>query len=408
MATYLNKIKILDGENQTSSTTPFNFGIGTLREEGGNIVYDGDDGKQKILLAKGTTEGTYTLEGTVLQAYMDQRDTFLKDVKYKDGYLIFTFQLSTEDEETVQTINVPVNDFAIDADNIYLTKDLIVTEPVGVITQKMIDEGNGRYTAISLKDKNNNPRQVSVEQAFSELFAVEKNPSKTDPSVTVALNKAGSYEAGTELTGITYSATFEDGKYQYGPEPTGVTVTAWEAKTNGGVVVGTTASGPIADMEVAADTNYYLTFKATYSAGSYAKTNLGNESTVSIAAGSKTKNTSAIKGYRNTFYGTISDANTALTSDVIRGLTSSNATLAAGDTFTIDIPSTAAKAIIAVPKGLGISSVKHEEGLWAPVLSTFTPQEISVEGANKNAAITYDVYVASVGYSSTNHYHVII
>lgn len=285
------------------------------------------------------------------------------------------------------------------AKNVFFDQDFTFTKAVGTVTipasgSKVVDaEGKNLY------------------DFFAGLFAAEDTAPdiSTQPSVnTATLNKAGSYEAGTELTGITYSATFEDGKYQYGPEPTGVTVTAWEAKTNGGAVVGTAASGSIDDFVVADNTNYYLTIKATYSEGSLAKTNLGNDSAVKIAAGSKTKNTSAIKGYRNTFYGTISDASTVLTSDVIRGLTKSNATLAAGSTFTIDIPSTATKAIIAVPKGLGISSVKHEEGLGAPVLSTFTPQEISVEGADGNAAIAYDVYVASVGYSSTNHYNVTI
>lgn len=285
------------------------------------------------------------------------------------------------------------------AKNVFFDQDFTFTKAIGTVTipssgSKVVEaEGKNLY------------------DFFAGLFAAEDTEPdiSNQPSVnTATLNKAGSYEAGTELTGITYSATFEDGKYQYGPEPTGVTVTAWEAKTNGNVVVGTAASGPIADMEVAADTNYYLTLKATYGAGSYAKTNLGNESTVRIAAGSKTKNTSAIKGYRNTFYGTLDNADTVLTSDVIRGLTKSGATLTAGSTFTIDVPASAKKAIIAVPKGLGVSGVAHREGLGAPVLSTFTPQEITVEGASGNAAITYDVYVASVGYSSTNHYDVTI
>lgn len=285
------------------------------------------------------------------------------------------------------------------AKNVFFDQDFTFTKAVGTVT--IPSSGS---TTVDAEGKN-------LYDFFAGLFASEDTSPDitTQPSVSTAtLNKAGSYEAGTELSGLTYSASFEDGKYQYGPEPTGVTVTAWEAKTNGGAVVGTAASGSIDDFVVADNTNYYLTIKATYSEGSFAKTNLGNDSAVKISAGSKTKNTSAIKGYRNTFYGTISDASTELTSDVIRGLTKSNATLAAGSTFTINIPSTATKAIIAVPKGLGVSSVKHEEGLGAPVLSTFTPQEVTVEGADGNAAIAYDVYVASVGYSSTNHYNVTI
>lgn len=283
------------------------------------------------------------------------------------------------------------------AKNVYFDQDFTFTTKIGTVQTLT----NGSAT-VDAEGKN-------LYEFFAGLFAAESNPSKTDPSVkSVTLGKAGSYEAGTELTGITYSAVFEDGSYSWGPEPTGVEVTAWEIKDSNGKVVGTAASGSLDDMEVAADTNYTITAKATYGNGDYGKTNLGNTSTVRIAAGNKSKTSSAIKGYRNTFYGTLNDKTTELTSAVIRGLTKSGATLAAGSTFTVDIPSTAQRAIIAVPEGLGISGIAHEEGLGAPVLSTFTPVKVTVEGADGNAAIVYDVYVASVGYSSTNHYNVTI
>ena len=285
------------------------------------------------------------------------------------------------------------------AKNVFFDQDFTFTKAIGTVT--IPSSGS---TVVDAEGKN-------LYDFFAGLFAAEDtSPDITaQPSVSSAtLTKAGNYEAGTVVTGITYSASFEDGKYQYGPEPTGVAVTAWEAKANDGTVVGNAASGSVADITVADNTNYYLTIKATYGAGSYAKTNLNNESTVRISAGSKTKNTSAIKGYRNTFYGTLDSADIVLTSDVIRGLTKSGSTLKAGSTFTIDVTASAKKAIIAVPKGLGVSSVAHREGLGAPVLSTFAVQEVTVEGAQGNAAIAYDVYVASVGYSSTNHYDVTI
>ena len=285
------------------------------------------------------------------------------------------------------------------AKNVFFDQDFTFTKAIGTVS---IPSSGSKVVDAAGKN---------LYDFFAGLFAAEDiDPDiSSQPSVSACnLGKAGSYEAGTELTGITYSASFEDGKYQYGPEPTGVVVSSWEIKGNDGVVVGTAATGSIADMTVADNTNYYITAKATYGAGSYAKTNLGNESTVRIAAGSKTKNSSAIKGYRNTFYGTLDDANTVLTSSVIRGLNKSGATLATGSTFTLDVPASAKKAIIAVPAGLGITGVAHREGLGAPVLSTFTPETIRVEGAQGNAAIDYDVYVASVGYSSLNHYDVTI
>lgn len=452
---YLDKIKIIDeAGNTVGDQDKYRFSIGTLREDNdGNIVYGPEE--NAITLIKYNEDKTYTLmiNDTPLEKYIDERDSFLKGVKYDSntGELTLSFQIGNGDEIKDLTVDLSEILNLHTYTEVTSEKDLPKTAKEGDIAIVKTNIGGTSYTEKTAYvydgekwmalDGNYNARNVffdknftftkaigtvtipssgsKVVQAegknlydfFAGLFAAEDTEPdiSNQPSVnTATLNKAGSYEAGTELTGITYSATFEDGKYQYGPEPTGVTVTAWEAKTNGGVVVGTAASGSIADMEVAADTNYYLTLKATYGAGSYAKTNLGNESTVRIAAGSKTKNTSAIKGYRNTFYGTINNASTELTSDVIRKLTKSGKTLTNGSTFTIDVPASAKKAIIAVPKGLGISGVAHREGLGAPVLSTFTPQEITIEGANGNAAIIYDVYVASVGYSSTNHYDVTI
>ena len=451
---YLDKIKIIDeAGNTVGDQDKYRFSIGTLREDNdGNIVYGPEE--NAITLIKYNEDKTYTLmiNDTPLEKYIDERDSFLKGVKYDSntGELTLSFQIGNGDEIKDLTVDLSEilnlhtytevtsegdlpktakeGDIAIvktniggtsytektayvydgeewmaldgnyNARNVFFDKNFTFTKAVGTVTIP-----NSGSTEVEAKGKN-------LYDFFAGLFAAEDTePDITYPCVaTATLNKAGSYEAGTELTGITYSATFEDGKYQYGPEPTGVKVTAWEAKTNGGVKVGNAASGSIKDFVVADNTNYYLTIKAEQSDGSYAKTNLGDNSTVKIVKGYKTKNTSAIKGYRNTFYGTINDASTELTSDVIRKLTKSGKTLTNGSTFTIDVPASAKKAIIAVPKGLGISGVAHREGLGAPVLSTFTPQEITIEGANGNAAIIYDVYVASVGYSSTNHYDVTI
>lgn len=286
------------------------------------------------------------------------------------------------------------------AKNVYFDQDFVFTKAIGTVT--IPSSGS---VEVEAEGKN-------LYDFFAGLFAAEDTqPDITSqPSVSSAnLSKAGNYEAGTTVSDITYSASFEDGKYQYGPEPTGVTVSAWEAKDNAGSVISTSASGSIEDMVITDDTNFYLTMKATYSAGSYANTNLGNASTVRISAGSKTKNTSAIKGYRNSFYGTLADTTTELTSDVIRGLTPTKKTSVTGDTFTLTIPANARRAIIALPAGVSFTAT-HDEGLNAPVHSSFTKSTVSVEGANHLQAIDYDVYVAGFAGTATgeNNYSVTI
>ena len=297
------------------------------------------------------------------------------------------------------------------ADNVYFDEDFIFTKAIGTVA--IPSSGSLKVDAAG----------KSLQEFFAALFAAEDtNPDITaQPSVSsCTLAQTGTYEVGTELTGLTYSAAFNAGAYQYGPSPTGVTVTAWNVVDSKGATVGTSASGSISDYIVEVG-DYKITATATYSAGNYANTNLGNESTVRIAAGSKNRTSNSIKGYRNTFFGGIADviadvdtAKTVLTNAKIRGLSKSGATLAAGSTFKMDLAPGMKTAVIAVPAGLGISTITHQEGLGAPVLSTFkvngSPITVSVEGADGNAAIDYDVYYAALGdgFSETNHYDVTI
>ena len=291
------------------------------------------------------------------------------------------------------------------AKNVFFDQDFTFTKAIGTVT---IPSSGSKEVAAAGKN---------LYDFFAGLFAAEDTEPdiSSQPSVSACtLGKTGNYEAGTQLTGITYSASFEDGKYQYGPEPTGVTVSAWEIKGSDGVVVGTTASGSVPDMTISENTNYTITAKATYGAGSYAKTNLGNESTVRIAAGNKTKTSSAIKGYRNTFYGTLTNKTADLTASVIRGLTKSGATLGAGSSFTIDVNKDCLRTVLAVPATLAANcniSVAHREGLGAPQLDENTKKvTVSVPGANNLQAIDYTVYYWDYAnpYSATEHYDVTI
>ncbi len=266
------------------------------------------------------------------------------------------------------------------AENVYFAKDLITTSAVGNITLT-----NGQAT-IAAEGKN-------LKQVFETIFVKEKNPTVTQPSVSVSLSGAGAKEVGTKVT-PSYNATFNKGSYEYGPD-TGLAAT-WAVKDSRNEE-GTAAAGSFSELEVGDNTNYTVTATATYSAGATPLTNIGNPYAAgAIVAGSKNGTSSAITGYRNSFYGTLTEMPEALSSSTIRGLSGkANAKWTNGKTFTISIPVGAKAVIFAYPATLrDVTSVKDVNGLSAEVKSAFVKSTLSVEGANAYAGADYKVYVS--------------
>lgn len=258
----------------------------------------------------------------------------------------------------------------------------------------------GNYTAVGNMAKTQNgtatfsTKGKSVMEAFTEIFSKRLQPgTPTQPAVTLTFGQAKAYEVGTTVN-PTYSATLSTGSYQYGPA-TGITATAWEISDTAGHTA-TTASGSFDPVIVADGTNYKITAKATHGAGAVAFDNLKSPSNpeVKIAAGSKSATSSAITGYRNTFYGTKTTKGT-LDSAAIRGLSNkSNAAWTNGKSFTVSIPVGAVRVVFAYPATLrDVSSVKDVNGLNAEIKSAFAKSTVAVEGANGATAIDYKVYV---------------
>ena len=266
------------------------------------------------------------------------------------------------------------------AENVYFSKDLITTSAVGNITLT-----NGQAT-IAAEGKN-------LKQVFETIFVKEKNPTVVQPSVSVSLSGAGAKEVGTKIT-PSYNATFNKGSYEYGPD-TGLTAT-WAVKDTRNEE-GTAAAGSFSELEVGDNTNYTVTATATYGAGATPLTNIGNPYAAgAIVAGSKNGTSSAITGYRNSFYGTLTEMPEALSSATIRGLSGkANTKWTNGKTFTISIPVGAKAVIFAYPATLrDVTSVKDVNGLSAEVKSAFVKSTLSVEGANAYAGADYKVYVS--------------
>lgn len=266
------------------------------------------------------------------------------------------------------------------AENVYFAKDLITTSAIGNITLT-----NGQAT-IAAEGKN-------LKQVFETIFVKEKNPTVTQPSVSVSLSGAGAKEVGTKVT-PSYNATFNKGSYEYGPD-TGLAAT-WAVKDSRNEK-GTAAAGSFSELEVGDNTNYTVTATATYGAGATPLTNIGNPYAAgAIVAGSKNGTSSAITGYRNSFYGTLTEMPEALSSATIRGLSGkANSKWTNGKTFTISIPVGAKAVIFAYPATLrDVTSVKDVNGLSAEVKSAFVKSTLSVEGANAYAGADYKVYVS--------------
>lgn len=275
------------------------------------------------------------------------------------------------------------------AENVYFDDDFVFTTKIGTVQTLT----NGSAT-VAAAGKN-------IKDFLAGLFAAEANPSKTDPSVSVTLSNAGAHEVGTVLN-PTYSASFEDGKYTYGPEPTGATVESWAVTSNYGESW-TAASGNCEELTVADDTNYTVTAKATHTAGSVPKTNIGNDCTDSskkIAAGTKSKTSSAITGYRSYFYGVLdtSSVDAPLTSAIIRDNLTNGGNYNETKSFTLNGSATAKRIVIAIPNSStrgGLSEVILTSAMNTPVTDSYikTAKAVKVEGKDGFTAVDYDVYV---------------
>ena len=266
------------------------------------------------------------------------------------------------------------------AENVYFANDLTYTAAIGVLT--VPSSGSG---TIAASGKN-------VKDVLASILAKEKNPTATQPAVTISCGEIGAYEAGTKVT-PSYTASLSAGSYTYGPA-TGITATSWSV-TDGAATLDT-ASGVFAELTVGDTTGYAITATAAHGEGSVPVTNLGNEYPAGkIAAGSKSKTTGKITGYRNSFYGTLTAKDGTVDSALIRGLSGkSGRALAAGNSFNITIPVGAIRVVFAYPATLrDVSSVQDVNGMNAEIKTAFTKSVVSVEGANGYQAIDYKVYV---------------
>lgn len=266
------------------------------------------------------------------------------------------------------------------ANNVYFDQDLVITANIGVQTV-----GSTGSKTLDTTGKN-------VKQVLDMIMASEKNPSITQPSVSVTCSQMGNYEVGTQVT-PQFSVSLNPGNYQYGPA-TGVTATGY-AVTDTDDNESDQASGSFPQLTVEDGENYSISAIVTHTEGAVPKTNLNNDYAAGkIAAGSKSGTKGTITGHRKSFYGTTTDKGAATTSAIVRGLAGkSSGALKNGSTFTVPIPVGALRVLIAYPATLrDITSIKDVNGMNAEIKSGFSLSRVQVEGANAYSAIEYKVY----------------
>lgn len=278
------------------------------------------------------------------------------------------------------------------ADTVFLTEDILMAgqySQVGNLTKSQ--SGTGTF---SVQGK-------SVAEALRTIFTKTLQPADpTQPAVSITFN-AGNFEVGTKVT-PTYTASLSAGSYTYGPA-TGVTASAWSVvnnQTGDDQQTLTTASGSFKEIEIKDATNYTVTATATHNEGAIAKDNIGGNSNPikRIAAGTKSKTSGKITGYRKPFWGykSTSVAIDSLDSAAIRALgNSGNSVGALPTSFTV--PEGSTQVIFAAKAGTKSTlSATDANALNAPVAFTKYASKVSVKGLTATSdAVAYDLWVAT-------------
>ena len=263
-------------------------------------------------------------------------------------------------------------------DDVYLEDSLTYTAAIGVLDKPTGGSGTVGKAGDSLLT------------LLNKILAKPKNPTVTQPSVSISLTGAGAKEVGTSFT-PSYTVSFNKGKYEYGPD-TGITATYSVSDTD--THTATAASGSFAAFTVGDSTNYKVSVTATHTKGADPKNNLGTViPSLAIASGTKSADSGTVTGYRNSFWGSVTSKDGTPTSAVIRGLSGKKGgAISAGSTGDADEAVGAMRVIIAVPSPRTITSIKDVNGLNAEAFSAFTHVIVNVEGANGYEAKQYNVY----------------
>ena len=187
------------------------------------------------------------------------------------------------ENQKIKKIKLGSNTYDIQATdtNVVLDSDLKTYYNVGKIT-----------TASGTNPVTIGTAGQTVRDVLNNLFNMDEvQPSITkNPSVSCTLSSDASDERGTSISSVSYTITYTDGKYTNGNAGTSMTSYSFSSGTASSTTTTTgTLTLPSAYV-VGSSSAFSTTLTASHSAGTVAKTNLGNSSNpaVQIASGTKT------------------------------------------------------------------------------------------------------------------------
>lgn len=324
-----------------------------------------------------TKTGLDTADSTILATVSSPKNGDIAVISTIVSGVTYSVSSYYYDEEWVAI------DGNVDADKCILRKDFVLAGNYTNVGN--LNKGSNSAT------KTHNSKGKSVQAFLEEMVSKEEQPSITSNiSAGITLTGSGAKEVGTEFTPA-YTTSFNKGAYTYGPD-TGIVPSKYEVSDTDGNTADT-ATGGFDKFTVGDATSYKLTVKITYPQGAVAKTNLGNNSNpvVRIAAGSITKESGTVTGYRSMF--TYVGTNiSAITGAWIRANASNKGNSVTPGTLTI--AEGTKRVLIAVPKAKGktLTSVIDVDGMGLDVKDNFTHTVVSVEGLNGYTAAEYDVW----------------
>lgn len=248
------------------------------------------------------------------------------------------------------------------------------------------------------------------------LDKLDEFGNKTNPSASITLKvkengsstivNARACEVGTTIEIVETQHSFNSGSYQYGPDPTGVEVSDTLVKIKNNALNFTDTAFTVTD-----DTNVKAEITVYYTAGVTPKTKLGrddNNPAHAIPSGSTYATSSIVKGYRNSFYKSVTTVASSFSESYIKD----GAQKSSGTTFNLTINSGDKEVIIAIPAAKTLSKVLDTNFNNSDIRENFIQADSNVQigGVNNSLPISYKVYyyVPDAPFSVNNIYKITI
>lgn len=388
---------------------------------------DGKDGTDGVGIASIVKTGTEGLVDTYTITLTDGNTYTFTVTNGQDG-------ADGEDSSTVTIDEVDASKviFGEEVTTGYAVGNIKLTNGKGVLAEK---GANLLQVMKNIWTKANPPKivQPSVTVTFpaeGELTSVGSYPSK-----------GGSYEAGTYFDKILFRATFNKGSYEY-DDDNGVEFEVrddvgfsfndgrgnWATDIYNPSPINPTGYRQFVVLTVTETTNFVITAKANHTIGTIPHDSLGGEYPEGQIKTTSTKGySSAIKGYRNSFYGVLTSKE-ELTNDNIREICwrdtmkRSGANWSNNKTFTISIPESTSdtpiyRVLIAYPATLrDLTSVLDKNDSNSNIVTGFSLVKdadgnlLKIGGYDNYTPIEYKVYIMDFAnpYDAANTFTVTI